>query len=150
MGRTACAEPQCLYTGALYLTSVPVQGCTLPYLSASTRVHFTLLYFYLAPSQERRPLSSTAIQLCTHCFCSQFISRLLSILNFISLFQLYFYRVEPFLRRPCIKSEKCLVVSSCPSVRLSTCNSASRTIRISKEFYNRDFYKYLLRNSRFG
>ena len=30
MGRTACTEPQCLYKGALYLTSVPVQGCTLP------------------------------------------------------------------------------------------------------------------------
>ena len=33
--------PQCLYKGALYLTSVPVQGCTLPYLSACTRVQFT-------------------------------------------------------------------------------------------------------------
>ena len=32
MGRTACTEPQCLYKGALYLTSVPVQGCTLPFL----------------------------------------------------------------------------------------------------------------------
>ena len=42
MGRTACREPQCLYKGALYLTSVPVQGCTLPYLSACTRVHLTL------------------------------------------------------------------------------------------------------------
>ena len=48
MGRTACAEHQCLYKGALYLTvelylyspygpyglyraSVPVQGCTLPF-----------------------------------------------------------------------------------------------------------------------
>ena len=31
VGRTACTEPQCLYKGALYLTSVPVQGCTLPY-----------------------------------------------------------------------------------------------------------------------
>ena len=29
-GRTACTEPQCLHKGALYLTSVPVQGCTLP------------------------------------------------------------------------------------------------------------------------
>jgi hypothetical protein len=36
------ALPQCLYKGALYLTSVPVQGCTLPYLSACTRVTFTL------------------------------------------------------------------------------------------------------------
>ena len=26
MGRTACTEPQCLYKGALYLTTVPVQG----------------------------------------------------------------------------------------------------------------------------
>ena len=42
MGRTACTGPQCLYKGALYLTLVPVQGCTLPYLSACTRVHFTL------------------------------------------------------------------------------------------------------------
>ena len=42
MGRTACTEPQCLYKGALYLTSVPAQGCTLPYLSVCTRVHFTL------------------------------------------------------------------------------------------------------------
>ena len=30
VGRTACTEPQCLYKGALYLISVPVQGCTLP------------------------------------------------------------------------------------------------------------------------
>ena len=42
MGHTAWTEPQCLYKGALYLTSVPVQGCTLPYLSTCTRVHFTL------------------------------------------------------------------------------------------------------------
>jgi hypothetical protein len=76
MGRTACTEPQRLYKGALYLTvelylyfpyglyglyrtSVPVQGCTLPYsraipllllwavrpvqsLSACTSVYFTL------------------------------------------------------------------------------------------------------------
>ena len=45
MGSTACREPQCLYKGALYLTSVPVQGCTLPYLSACTRVTFTLLLY---------------------------------------------------------------------------------------------------------
>ena len=34
MGRTACTEPQCLYKGALYLTSVPVQGypLSLPYI----------------------------------------------------------------------------------------------------------------------
>ena len=51
LGRTACTEPQCLYKGALYLyltvelylspqsgpyglyrASMPVQGCTLPYL----------------------------------------------------------------------------------------------------------------------
>jgi hypothetical protein len=42
MGRTACIEPQCLYKGTLYLTSVPVQEYTLPYLSTCTRVHFTL------------------------------------------------------------------------------------------------------------
>jgi len=33
---------QCLYKGALYLTSVPVQGGNLPYLSACIRGHFTL------------------------------------------------------------------------------------------------------------
>ena len=56
MDRTACTEPQCLYKGTLYITSVPVQECTLPYLSACTRVHFTLpqclykgaLYLYLS------------------------------------------------------------------------------------------------------
>ena len=36
MGRTACREPQCLYKGALYLTSVPVQGCSLPFYLLST------------------------------------------------------------------------------------------------------------------
>ena len=36
--------PQCLYKGALYLTSVPVQGCTLHYLSACSRVTFTLTF----------------------------------------------------------------------------------------------------------
>ena len=30
MGRTPCTELQCLYKGALYLNSVPVQGCPLP------------------------------------------------------------------------------------------------------------------------
>ena len=59
MGRTACAEPQCLYKGALYLyltvelylysrygpyglcrASVPVQGCILPFY-----------YFYLYGGQ---------------------------------------------------------------------------------------------------
>ena len=74
MCRTACTEPQCLYSGALYLflylyspygpdslyrASVPVQRCTLPFpipllplwtgqpvqsLSACTTVHFTLPY----------------------------------------------------------------------------------------------------------
>ena len=34
--------PYGLYNGALYLISVPVQGCTLPYLNAYTRVYFTL------------------------------------------------------------------------------------------------------------
>jgi hypothetical protein len=34
--------PRCLYKSALYLTTVPVQGCTLPYLGACTMVHFTL------------------------------------------------------------------------------------------------------------
>ena len=42
MSPTSCTEPQCLYKGALYLASVPVQGCTFPYLSACTRGHFTL------------------------------------------------------------------------------------------------------------
>ena len=61
MGRTACTEPQCLYKGAVYLTSVPVQGCSLPYLSACTRAHFTLpqclykgaLYLTSVPVQGR-------------------------------------------------------------------------------------------------
>ena len=51
-GRTACTEPQCLYKGAPYLTSVPVQGCTLPYLSACTRVHFT--FFTLQRFLDRK------------------------------------------------------------------------------------------------
>ena len=51
MGRTACTEPQCLYRGALYLTSVPVQGCTLPYLSVCTRAHFSF-YLYLRKIAE--------------------------------------------------------------------------------------------------
>ena len=57
MGRTAvqslsdCARvhftlPQCLYKGALYLTSVHVQRCTLPYLSACTRVTFTFTFTF--------------------------------------------------------------------------------------------------------
>ena len=46
MGRMDCTEPQCLYKGALYLTSVPVQWCTLPYLSACTRVHFNFTFTY--------------------------------------------------------------------------------------------------------
>ena len=45
MGRTACTEPQYLYKGALYLNLVPVQGGTLPYHYACTRVH-TLTYHY--------------------------------------------------------------------------------------------------------
>jgi hypothetical protein len=55
MGRTACTEPQCLYKGALYLyltvelylcslygpydlyrASVLIQGCTLPYATATS------------------------------------------------------------------------------------------------------------------
>ena len=59
IGRTTCTEPQCLYKGALYLTSVPVQWCTLPYLSTCTRVRFTLpqcpykgaLYLTSVPAQ---------------------------------------------------------------------------------------------------
>ena len=38
MGRKACTEPQCLYKGALYLTSVPVQGCTLRFLPLHSNV----------------------------------------------------------------------------------------------------------------
>ena len=75
MGRTACTEPQCLYEGALYLTSVPVQGCTLPYLSACTRVTFTfLLYLYQKTAwpyenivmDSVRGLSSRSMKLATH------------------------------------------------------------------------------------
>jgi len=53
MRRTTCTEPQCLYKGALYLTSVPVQGFTLPYLSACTRETFTFL-----PTFNRTMVSS--------------------------------------------------------------------------------------------
>ena len=46
MGRTACTDPQCLYSTAIPLLPLwavrPVQS-----LSASTRVHFTLLYMYV-------------------------------------------------------------------------------------------------------
>ena len=70
MGRTACTEPQCLYKGALYLTSVPVQGCTLPHLSACTRVHFTLpqclykgaLYLKSVPYKGALYLTSVPVQ----------------------------------------------------------------------------------------
>jgi len=44
--------PQCLYKGALYLTSVPVQGCTLPYLSACKTVTFTLLFYFFAKGHK--------------------------------------------------------------------------------------------------
>ena len=64
-GRTACEEPQCLYKGALYLTSVPVQGCTLPYLSACKRVHFTLL---LCLYKGALYLTSLPVQGCTLSF----------------------------------------------------------------------------------
>ena len=57
MGRTACTEPKCLYKGALYFTvepylyspygsyglyraSVPVQVCTLPYLTYVILIDF--------------------------------------------------------------------------------------------------------------
>ena len=36
VGRTACTEPQCLYKGALYLTSVPVQVCTFGEIEGNT------------------------------------------------------------------------------------------------------------------
>jgi hypothetical protein len=52
MGRTACTESQCLYKGALYLTSVPVQGCTLPYLSACTKAQFTYFTFTVLKCKE--------------------------------------------------------------------------------------------------
>jgi len=46
--------PQCLHKGALYPTSVPAQGCTLPYLSACARVHFTFtLLFYKKVKKEK-------------------------------------------------------------------------------------------------
>ena len=56
--------PKCLYKGALYLTSVPVQGCTLPlpYLSACTRVHFTLLQCLYKGALY---LTSVPVQWCT-------------------------------------------------------------------------------------
>jgi len=73
MSRTACTEPQCLYKGALYLylrvklylyspyepyslyrASVPVQGCTLPYL-------FTCCTFYQTFKYSAQELSSGKI-----------------------------------------------------------------------------------------
>ena len=73
--RSSCTRvhftlPQCLYKGALYLTSVPVQGCTLPYLSACTTVHFTLpqrlykgaLYLNSVPVQNALYLTSVPVQ----------------------------------------------------------------------------------------
>jgi len=62
MGRTACTEPQCLYNGDLYLTLVPVQGCTLPYLIACTSVHFTLLQCLYKGALY---LISVSVQVCT-------------------------------------------------------------------------------------
>ena len=90
ISRTACTEPQCLYSGALYLylylyspykpyglyrASVPVQRCTLPLpipllpllavrpvqsLSACTKVHFNFTY------TSTPPISRTA---CTEPQC---------------------------------------------------------------------------------
>ena len=50
MGRTACTEPQCLYKGALYLTSVPVQGWPLHYILFWERKHF--LSLNIAPGPQ--------------------------------------------------------------------------------------------------
>ena len=65
--------PQCPYKGELYLTSVPVQGCTLPYFSACTRVHFTLpqclykgaLYLPQCLCKGALYLTSVPVQECT-------------------------------------------------------------------------------------
>jgi hypothetical protein len=44
MGRTTCAEPECLYKGDLYLTSVPVQGSTFTLKFETTAFCVTLKY----------------------------------------------------------------------------------------------------------
>jgi len=61
MGRTACTEPQCLYNGAPYLTTMVqltlLQWCTLPYYNGepyletylTTMVKFTLLQWCTLP-----------------------------------------------------------------------------------------------------
>jgi len=45
MDRTACTEPQCLYKGALYLTSVPVQGAIYLFITTKCicRFHIVLM-----------------------------------------------------------------------------------------------------------
>ena len=55
MGRTACTEPQCLYRGALYLTSVPVQGCTLPFLNPITILSIPKKSFFAMNVPRLRP-----------------------------------------------------------------------------------------------
>ena len=45
MGRTACTESQCLYKGALYLTSVPYKGDLYLYLTSVS--YKGDLYLYL-------------------------------------------------------------------------------------------------------
>ena len=68
MGRTACTEPQCLYSRAiplfplwaygLYRASVPVQGCTLPlpfFLNKSS------MFPEVAPQKFQGPTSANAI-----------------------------------------------------------------------------------------
>ena len=52
MGRTTCTEPQWLYKGALYLTSVPVQGCTLPFLFYHTILNKSFSHTCYMPHQS--------------------------------------------------------------------------------------------------
>jgi len=120
MGRTACTEPQCLYTGALYLylyyspygpyslyrASVPVHQCTLPLpipllplwavrpvqsLSACTLVHFTFTY------TSTPPIDRTA---CTEPQCL-----------YTSALYLYLYLYSPYgpygLYRPSVPVQRC-------------------------------------------
>jgi len=75
MGRTACTEPQCLYKGALYLTvelylyspyrpyglyraSVPVQGCTLPFILCQEMLRNLNVHYRIHDSSSPLPILS--------------------------------------------------------------------------------------------
>ena len=106
MGRTACAEPQCLYKGALYLTvelylyspygpyglyraSVPVQGCTLPYSRAIP----------LLPLRSVRPVQSLSACTRVHFTFIPSLSHTISVTD-----EVLYLRVRRGLSVPCFIS----------------------------------------------